>query len=262
MLPDLDTYFAAKRALINQALDQYLPSATTRPAILHEAMRYSVLAESKRLRPIMTLAAAEAVGGSEANAILPAVSLEILHTYTLVHDDLPAIDNDDIRRGQPSSHIKYGEANAIFVGDALLTLVFELLAKTNNPHLITELAQAAGSQGVVGGQVEDLLGQDKAWIDEKKTAGLFAAAIRLGAISGGATTAQLKRLTDYALHFGFAFQAIDDILDHEADESTHERAQTETKAALAALKDCPCQTETLEAIAKYSLNRINTEVHD
>ncbi|MEK7556614.1 MAG: polyprenyl synthetase family protein, partial [Patescibacteria group bacterium] len=150
----LDEYLKGRQEVIDRELDARMPAAGRRPAILHEAMRYSVFSGGKRVRPILCLAACEAVGGRMENALVPACAIELLHTYTLIHDDLPAMDDDDLRRGKPTSHAKFGEANAILAGDALLTLTFEWLV--DYPQLARELAQAVGSTGTIGGQVEDL----------------------------------------------------------------------------------------------------------
>ncbi len=218
-------YLAEKKAWIDKELDQRLPPAAERPAALHEAMRYSVLAGGKRIRPILCMAAAEAVGGSAKDALLPALALEVLHTYTLIHDDLPAMDNDALRRGIPTCHVKFGEAQAILAGDALLTLAFEWTAECQAPkpylpnQISLELAAAAGSRGVIGGQVEDLAAEGRApdadtvdYIHLHKTAELIRAALRIGAISAGAKPAELDALTIYGCNVGLVFQITDDIL--------------------------------------------------
>lgn len=222
---ELERYLERQRARIEPALDRFLPGLDEPPCRLHEAMRYSVQAGGKRLRPILCLAAAEACGGSPDIALYPAVALEFLHTYTLIHDDLPAMDNDDLRRGLPTSHKMFGEANAILAGDSLLTLAFEVLAQTplDDPRgvagLVRELAAAAGSRGVVGGQHEDLAGEGQApdaarleWIHLHKTAVLIQAACRLGALAAGAPAAACAALSDYGLQAGLAFQIADDLL--------------------------------------------------
>jgi geranylgeranyl diphosphate synthase, type II len=222
---DLDQYMEEKRAAVEHALDAHLPPKDERPAILHEAMRYSVFAGGKRLRPILCLAAAEAVGGKAETALIPAAAVEVLHTYTLIHDDLPAMDNDALRRGKPTCHKVYGDAVAILAGDALLTLAFEWLAecRTPKPYLpnqyALELAEAAGSRGVIAGQVEDLAAEGKPpnaelldFIHLHKTAALIRAAVRLGAIAGGARSDALSALTIYGCDVGLAFQIADDIL--------------------------------------------------
>lgn len=222
---NLKRYLAEKTALVNKALALALPAAETRPALLHRAMRYSVLAGGKRLRPILCLAAAEAVGGQAKKALWPAMALELLHTYTLIHDDLPCMDDDVLRRGKPTCHVAFGEANALLAGDALLTLAFEWLAKKIPPapyasnRLILELARAAGSRGVVGGQVEDLSSEGKKpnratvnYIHLHKTASLIRASVLIGGICGGATNRELKSLAQYGAKAGLAFQITDDIL--------------------------------------------------
>lgn len=247
----LETYFKERRALIDQMLDGRMPSAATRPVILHEAMRYSVFSGGKRLRPVLCLAACEAVGGTASDALVPACAIELLHTYTLIHDDLPAMDDDKLRRGKPTCHVKFGEANAILAGDALLTMAFEWLADT--PLLTKELAQAAGSQGVIAGQVEDLAAENAKPNEERvqyihlnKTAKLFRGAARIGARAGNATEQQLSALTSYGEHLGLAFQLVDDLLDEKQDkqmtaidvwgaEHTRERAQQNIESAQQAL---------------------------
>ncbi len=224
MIPYLD----ARRRLVDEALDRYLPRARTRPATLHEAMRYSLFAGGKRLRPILCLAAAEACGGSDDAALPAAAAVECIHTYSLVHDDLPCMDDDDLRRGRPTCHVKYGEGIAVLTGDALLTIAFEILAQAPpSPRYgvgdyVGELALASGSRHLIGGQVLDLEGEggDVAttpaqlrYIHESKTAALLAASVRLGAMSANATPARLEALTDYGRSLGLAFQIIDDILD-------------------------------------------------
>lgn len=243
----LEQYFKERRALIDRALDERMPLATTRPTVLHEAMRYSVFSGGKRLRPVLCLAACEAVGGNVQDALIPACAIELLHTYTLIHDDLPAMDNDKLRRGKPTCHVKFGEANAILAGDALLTMAFAWLADT--PLLAKELAQAAGSEGVVGGQVEDLAAEGQTpdeetllYIHRNKTAKLFRAAARIGGFAGNATEEQLQALTSYGEYFGLAFQLVDDLLDEKQDkqmtaidvwgtEGTRERAQRNIESA-------------------------------
>ncbi|MDO9541899.1 MAG: polyprenyl synthetase family protein [Kiritimatiellia bacterium] len=222
---DIKSYLARKSALINRELEKRLPAENIRPAILHRAMRYSVLAGGKRLRPILCLAAAEAVGGKEKHALVPALAIEILHTYTLIHDDLPCMDDDNLRRGKPTSHVVFGEANAILAGDALLTLAFEWLVGTVPPkpympnHLILELAGGAGNKGVIAGQVEDLASERKKpnavtvhYIHMHKTACLIIAAVRIGGICGGARKNELSALSNFGEKAGFAFQIADDIL--------------------------------------------------
>lgn len=223
--------------MVEGALEQALPAADVRPAVLHEAMRYSVFSGGKRLRPIFCLAAAEAVGGEAAAALPTAAALEIFHTYTLIHDDMPALDDDALRRGKPTAHVQYGEANAILAGDALLTLTFAELAKSrirlpySLPHIISEFTAMAGSQGIVGGQVEDVAAEGVApsedlvlYIHTHKTALLLRSAVRLGAMMGGASAQQLAGLTRYGEKIGLAFQLVDDLLDGEAGAGSNEGA--------------------------------------
>jgi len=226
---DLHAYLGVTSSRIDQALDQFLPPETVEPVRLHQAMRYSLFASGKRIRPVLCLASAEAVNGTVEPALIPAASVEILHTYTLIHDDLPAMDNDVLRRGRPTCHIAFDEATAILAGDALLTLAFEILcdAKCQPPYtpvdLIRELAQAAGSTGVIGGQMADMEGENKTlsidqllYIHTHKTGDLIRAAVRLGAMTAGATPDQLNALTTYAEKIGLAFQIADDLLNATA----------------------------------------------
>ena len=223
---DLKSYLAAKAKEVDQAIDGFLPKAKTRPSTIHEAMRYSVFAGGKRLRPIFCLAAAEACGGAPEKALPPACAVELMHTYSLVHDDLPAMDDDDLRRGRPTCHKVYGDGIAVLCGDALLTEAFLILAQTEptkryttRDH-ISELALTGGSRHLIGGQVMDLEGEGKALskrelvlIHEAKTAALLTASLRLGAMTANATPAKLEALTTFGHALGLAFQVIDDILD-------------------------------------------------
>lgn len=223
---------AARADLINEGLDRYLPPAALYPPSIHEAMRYSIFAGGKRLRGALTLAAAEALGGEQARILPAACALEMLHTYSLIHDDLPAMDDDDFRRGRPTCHRVFGEATAILAGDALLTLAFATLCylKRDFPpglvlQVIEEVATAAGTRGLIAGQVVDLESEGKQvapdlleYIHLHKTAALFRVAVRAGALLAGAGEQALSALTDYAVAFGLAFQITDDILDLTGDE--------------------------------------------
>ena len=231
---DLQGYLIERQRQVESWLEASMPAETTPPAVLHQAMRYSVFSGGKRLRPVLCMAAAEAVGARTDAARLPAVAVELLHTYTLVHDDLPCMDDDELRRGKPTCHIAFGEANAVLAGDALQTLAFEVLAQAQPPsryppaQLIAELAAAAGSRGVVGGQVEDLAASERGgvslehveFIHEHKTADLFRASLRMGAIAGDATAADLRDLSDYGACIGRAFQVVDDLIDAADDSAT------------------------------------------
>lgn len=208
--------------MVDQALDQALPADDTYPGVLHRAMRYSVFAGGKRLRPALVLGAAEIVGGRTRDALPAAVALEMVHTYSLIHDDLPAMDNDDLRRGRPTSHRVFGEDVAILAGDALLTYAFYHLASCSAPPevlcaVIGELARAAGTEGMIGGQVVDTAAPaaDAAtvhYIHTHKTGALITCAVRMGCLLGGGTPRDLDSLTEYGNHVGLAFQIVDDIL--------------------------------------------------
>lgn len=218
----------ACREEIEKALDTVLPSQKTYPTVLHEAMRYSVCHAGKRIRPLFTLMAAETMGGTHADAMPAALAVELLHNYTLIHDDLPCMDDDDERRGRPTCHKKFGEANALLTGDALLTLAFETAAQSpNHPATIVQiLARAGGSRGVVGGQVADLSANAKAtsselhYIHEHKTAILFAAATEMGGYAAGADAHQCELLKQVGHAVGMAFQIIDDLLDSQDPNDT------------------------------------------
>ena len=225
---DLTAYMADRAQAVDRALDRFLPRESAPPASLHKAMRYSVFAGGKRLRPVLVAAGAEAVGGT-LEAVMPAAcAVEMIHTYSLIHDDLPAMDNDDFRRGVPTSHKVFGEAIAILAGDALLTLAFRLLANSSPAggeagrlrDMLIEVADAAGSAGMVGGQVADNECEGKVagaaivdYIHTHKTAALIRASIRSGAILAGASAAELKALGVVGDSLGLAFQIMDDILD-------------------------------------------------
>ena len=215
--------------LADKALDRVLAGGDW-PKSLRKAMRYSIFAGGKRLRPVLCLMAAEAVGGRAAAALAPACALEMVHTYSLIHDDLPAMDDDDFRRGRPTSHKVFGEAMAILAGDALLTLAFETAASVKDARaagrLCAELAEGAGPAGMVGGQVYDMESEGKRpnarlveEIHRRKTAALIRAAARMGGIAGGATPRQLAALTRFGEALGLLFQVTDDILDETGDEA-------------------------------------------
>ena len=274
---DFPALSQAYRERAERGLDQLLPAATTRPARLHEAMRYTLQAGGKRVRPVLVLAAAD-LFRPDAPALPAAVALECLHTYSLVHDDLPCMDNDDLRRGRPTAHRQFDEPTALLAGDALLTYAFQLLARhyAGQPALaaalVRELAEAAGSERLIGGQMEDLLAERKLdatadeldFIHHNKTAALLTAALALGGLCGGAGEVDLGRLRDAGRHLGLAFQIIDDILDATADTATlgktagkdakagkttyvklhgldaaRRHAEAQTQAALAALAGLP-----------------------
>ena len=259
----LDQYLAERSALVDRALGRFLPKATVKPATLHKAMRYSLFAGGKRLRPILALAAAEACGGPIDGALPHACAVECIHTYSLIHDDLPCMDDDDLRRGRPTNHKVFGEGVAVLAGDALLTVAFEILsqAKVTRRYdmtaLIRELATAAGSRWLIAGQVLDLEGEGKPtapkdlkFIHQSKTAALLTASIRLGAMSANAPEAKLRALSEFGQALGLAFQVIDDILDV---------TQTSEKLGKSAGKDVAAQKATYPAV--FGLERSRAEAH-
>ena len=290
---DLQRYLDGRTAAVNRALDKFLPKETAKPATLHRALRYSIFAGGKRMRPALCLAAAEACGGKVEEALPLACAVECVHTYSLIHDDLPAMDNDDFRRGKPTNHKVFGEGIAILAGDALLTQAFEIAAGARGwrryPHkvLISELAQASGSLQLIAGQVADLEGEGKKiaaadlkYIHERKTSALLCCSVRLGGMSANCTEAQLKALTDFGYNVGLAFQIIDDILDiTQTTEQLGKTAGKDSKAAKAtypsvvgleksrdiaidltakafdALKGFKGKALALEALADYLLRR-------
>lgn len=230
---ELKEHMSQKIHLIEEALARYLSWDNTYPSELYESMKYSLTAGGKKLRPILVLAAAEACGGDPQKAMPVACALEMIHTYSLIHDDLPAMDNDDYRRGRLTNHKVYGEAIAILAGDGLLTMAFNLLARAAREEkidanmmieIIDEIAYAAGAAGMIGGQVADLAAENKTiqpdelkYIHAHKTGALYRASLRSGAIIAGATEEQLEALTRYGEFLGLAFQITDDILDLEGD---------------------------------------------
>jgi geranylgeranyl diphosphate synthase, type II len=225
MTIDIECYLRERAELVERTLETLLSPGDCRPARLHEAMRYALLGGGKRLRPILAMAAAEAVGADSAALIREACALELLHTYTLVHDDLPAMDDDDYRRGKPATHKAYGEAVAILAGDALQTLAFGVLASGNHPagkkaEAICLIADACGSRGVIGGQVVDIESEGKKidaaeldYIHRHKTGCLLRASVLLGAVLGGCSPEQYRDLSRYGEVIGLCFQITDDILD-------------------------------------------------
>jgi geranylgeranyl diphosphate synthase type II len=225
---DVAGYMKERAVAVDAALDRYLPPESERPETLHRAMRYSVFAGGKRLRPVLAIASAEAVGGTADDVLPTACALELIHTYSLVHDDLPAMDDDDLRRGMPTNHRVFGEAMAILAGDALLTLAFRLIGENfrdgRDParlrDVLADVADAAGHAGMVGGQVADLEGEGRPatadlvdYIHTHKTGALIRASLRVGARICGATAAELAALSAAGGSLGLAFQIVDDILD-------------------------------------------------
>src|SRR5213079_1590282 len=220
----LSDYLVCQQRKVDQALNRWVPSESAPPQTIHRAMRYSLFAGGKRIRPILCIEAARAISDSDDGVVAAACSLELIHTYSLIHDDLPALDNDDYRRGKLTNHKVFGEAMAILAGDSLLTLAFEVLAKLDAPadrkvRLIGELSVASGTVGgMIGGQVADLEGEGKPpdaqlleTIHRAKTGALLRASLRLGAIYAGAAEDQYAALSCYGEHVGLAFQIVDDI---------------------------------------------------
>src|ERR1022692_1309220 len=289
----LQGFLVTRTAAVNRALNQFLPPASAKPATLHRTMRYSLFAGGKRIRPTLCLAAAAACGGDESQALPLACAVECIHTYSLVHDDLPAMDNDDYRRGKLTNHKVFGEGIAVLAGDALLTQAFEIAAKCkswprySHQQIILELAHASGSLQLIAGQVADLEGEGKKisveqlrYIHERKTSALLRCSARLGGMSANCTPAQLAALTDFGYHVGLAFQVIDDILDvTQTSEQLGKTAGKDTKAqkatypsivgleksrkiseqltgkAFAALKIFKGNAVALEALAEFLLKR-------
>jgi geranylgeranyl diphosphate synthase, type II len=290
---DLENFLARSTDAVNQALDRFLPSTTTAPATIHKAMRYSLFAGGKRMRPALCLGAAEACGGTQADAMPLACAVECIHTYSLVHDDLPAMDNDDYRRGKLTNHKVFGEGIAVLAGDALLTQAFEIAAQCkgwprySHAKVILEVARASGSLQLIAGQVADLEAEGQKvsakqlkYIHERKTSALLCCSARLGGMSANCSPAQLKALTDFGYHVGLAFQVIDDILDvTQTSEKLGKTAGKDTKAqkatypsiigleksrrvageltdrAFAALKPFRGKAAALEALAQFLLKR-------
>jgi len=255
--PVLQRYLTA----IESELDRVLPRADACPGELHEAMRYAVGSGGKRLRPVVCLAAAEAVGGVWEDALAPACAVELLHNYTLVHDDLPAMDNDIVRRGRPTVWKAFGEANAILAGDALLSLAYQVAARA--PRNAAAIVDVLGERGVgvVQGQVEDVRhGGDIDFIYRHKTADLFVAAAEMGGLAGGGYPGDVRALGDFALNLGLAFQYEDDLLDGDSpypQAETEARVRRATEAAVAALATLPGDTEFLKKLAERLIGRKN-----
>ncbi len=231
---ELDGYLTARRREIEAELDRCVTAGGGRPRRLVQAMRYALLGGGKRLRPVLALASGQAVGGAPARkrALRPGCAIEMIHAYSLAHDDLPAMDDDDMRRGRPSLHAKYDEATAILAGDALLTDAFGVAASTGRTvgaesrlAIVREIAASAGARGMVGGQLKDILAEGKKRVSlsavqdihRGKTGALLRASVRVGAIAAGAAKADLRRLTTFGEAFGLVFQITDDVLDEVGD---------------------------------------------
>ena len=267
---DLKAYLAARQKEVDRALDRFLPKENAKPPTIHKAMRYSLFAGGKRLRPILCLAAAEACGGEIEAALPSACAMECIHTYSLVHDDLPSMDNDDFRRGRPTCHKVFGDGIAVLAGDALLTIAFEIGA-TAKPtrrygmeEIISEIAVAAGSRKLIAGQVADLEAEGQPvtraglrYIHENKTAAMLIASVRLGAMSANAKPTELEAISAFGAALGLAFQVIDDILDV---------TQTSEKLGKSAGKDVAAQKATYPAViglekSRKEAQRLTNEAH-
>jgi geranylgeranyl diphosphate synthase type II len=289
----LPAFFEEDRIAVDASLDRLMPTETTQPPSIHAAMRYSVFAGGKRIRPILCLETARIFDANVAPAHYPACAIEFIHTYSLIHDDLPALDNDDLRRGKPTSHKKFGEAAAILAGDALLTLAFETIAATpvdanRRVAMLTEISTAAGTiNGMVGGQVADLEAEGKRvtpdaleYIHRSKTAALIRASISSGALCAGATPEDVTRLRNFGESLGLLFQVTDDILDVEESsaalgktagkdiaqqkatypavhglERAHQIATELSAKAIAELKPYAARASRLREIAEYLVQR-------
>lgn len=291
---DIKAYMAEVRNATDARLHQLLPAETLYPEVIHQAMAYSVFAGGKRFRPVLCLAACEAVGGFRQQALDGACAMECIHTYSLIHDDLPGMDDDDYRRGKLTNHKVFGEGMAILAGDALLTYAFEILSNMDDGsnsaqflQIIKEVSRASGTAGMIGGQVVDILSEQEKptanllnYIHNHKTGALIVASVRMGAILGGANAEQLAALTQYAHQLGLAFQITDDILDVVGDaskigkpvgsdeknekatfpvfyglEQSRLMAKRAVEAAIAALDSFGAQGEILVQLAQYLLCR-------
>lgn len=289
----LKEYCQEKSVIIDKALAEIIPTRNVYPPVIFEAMSYSLFAGGKRLRPILLMAAADAAGGNGLNYLPVACGLEVIHTYSLIHDDLPAMDNDDYRRGKLTNHKVFGEGMAILAGDGLLTAAFAVMlsqpdvAPATLLAVVREIAVAAGAYGMVGGQALDLSSVGKTLdidtlkiMHQAKTGALFKAAIRSGAILAGASESQVDLLSEYAEQFGLAFQITDDILDVigdqaklgkpvGSDERNHKAtyvtlysldtaknmAQEAVDNALTALSGFGAEADILRALVRYLVNR-------
>jgi len=293
---DIKEYLREKGKMVEEALDRYLPRETEMPATLHKAMRYSMMAGGKRIRPALCIASCEAAGGRVEDVMPVACALEMIHTYSLIHDDLPAMDNDDLRRGRPTNHKVFGEAVAILAGDALLTLAFRVMTEMSHKSTVTpniildvinDMSWAAGSFGMVGGQVVDMESEGREidlptleYLHTHKTGSLLLASIKGGAKIGGGTVEQIEALTRYGECLGLAFQIADDILDIEGSQEeigkdvgsdlekkkatypsilgmavSKERALELMNMAIDSLKEFDEKAEPLRKIAKYVVER-------
>ena len=292
---DIKTYLAEKREIVNESLKQLLANSNP-DEIIHEAMAYALMAGGKRIRPILCLASAEAVNGSYQNALTVACAMELIHTYSLIHDDLPAMDDDELRRGKPTCHVAFDEATAILTGDALLTLAFEILASESGKNgdqalkslqIIQLIAAAAGSRGMIQGQMLDMAAEGRSLtVDEieamhaLKTGALIEASMRCGALLADADHHTMRCIKTYARNIGLAFQVADDILNVEGNpavmgkavgtdelhgkntypsilglDASRQFAQKLVHQALQAIESFDNKAEPLRALARYMIER-------
>jgi geranylgeranyl diphosphate synthase, type II len=256
---NVKTYLQSRQKTIDRALDRFLPKENAPPPTIHKAMRYSLFAGGKRLRPILCLAAAEGCNGKVAEALPLACAMECIHTYSLVHDDLPSMDNDDFRRGRATCHKVFGDGIAVLAGDALLTGAFEIATRAkptrrySMSQMFREISTAAGSRKLIAGQVADLEAEGKKvsrselrYIHENKTAAMITTSVRLGAMSANADAKKLRAITKFGYALGLAFQVIDDILDV---------TQTTEKLGKSAGKDVAAQKATYPAVIGLDASR-------
>lgn len=288
MMPEpLHSYFHSRTKLADQALNQLMDTTNSNPEIIHESMRYSVFAGGKRLRPVLVMMGAEICGGKPESVLPTAAAMELIHTYSLVHDDLPAMDDDDLRRGRPTNHKVYGDAIAILAGDALVTKAFELIARNAKirgvrpqviPQVVQLIAHGAGTFGMIGGQVMDIQMEGGKWrpkkgkpvdhhrleqvlrsIHKHKTAALIRVSLQAGAVLANATPQQVERLGEYGEKIGLAFQIADDVLDVVADKKklgksgSDARNKKLTYVALYGLDESRRRARTLVEEAKDAL---------
>ena len=285
----VEDYLRLASERVNQALDRLLPSEQDMPGDLHKSERYSIFAGGKRLRPALCLAAYEACGGAGDDALAPACALEMVHTFSLIHDDLPCMDDDDFRRGRPTNHKVFGEAMAVLAGDALLVQAFELVARGGNAACALTLAESLGSKGMLGGQVMDILSEGKPvelktveFIHLHKTAALIAGSLVMGAQTAHAAPATVEGLRAFGIKIGLGFQIVDDCLDLEQTtetlgkdaksdlekgkatypsvmglEASKVKARELIEGAIADLRALPIDGAILESMARYIFTRVH-----
>lgn len=271
----IEDYLSQKKRIIDEALERFLPQPDVYPASIHQAMRYSVLGSGKRFRPILAVTTYEALDGEDEGILPAACALELIHTYSLIHDDLPCMDDDAWRRGKPTLHKAFDEAIAVLAGDALSALAFELLASTERPDVIREVAKAIGAQGMVGGQVVDIETEGKPfssknleYIHSHKTGALITVATRIGAIIAGGSEEERKIVTQFGEDMGLAFQIVDDILNLEGEKGTlgkstgtDEEKKKATYPALFGLEHSKLEAQRLIEKAKKELDTLGTSAY-